>query len=298
MSFATIENQFLQLRGRMTVALGRDYIGEITVTKPDGENSELSFLRLVIWCYVLQNENGRVVLRFVDKIPSVSGKAILKQVGALRTWLAHNLSFDKVRDLKTLQAAEAWLIKACGTGSPRTLEEWGACSRCLQGEISGALDEVIKACDFFATQEDGARLVGQLKHQAERNWDAYKFDIVAESACNNFGYKGLDIQKFREKNLAEWRKVVDMALDENMADLLKLRIEADLITLMNFALPVPSDDIKSALEGVRPEALAIAISVLRARICGAIESPAIYLNAVLAVLKGAATPEAAHQKIL
>jgi len=285
MTFAQVENLLLQLRRRMTTCVGFDCIGEITVNKPDDHHGELSFLRLVIWAYAVQQEKGRVVLRFVDGLPAVAPrKAVLRHVGFLRTWVAHNLSLDQAGDQKTLRQAEAWLLEACSSGSPQTDAQWRACSNRLREELASSIDAAIFACDFLATDSDGTRLIDDLKRRLERDWPAHAFDRFVDNACRRLGYPEIEVSKFRARHLDAWRKVVESAKDGEIEPLLQRRIEADLIALMGQALPFASQDLGSMLRGVAPAALASAMLVVMKTAQAATHGPAHYTGELLQAL--------------
>lgn len=275
MNFVQVDNLLLQLRRRITTIVGSDCIGEINVPRPDGSHGELSFLRLVIWAYALQQEKGRVVLRFMDGIPALAPRhTAMRHVGALRTWVAHNLSLDAAHDRRTLQTAEAWLLGACSSGSPQTSPQWEACSSRLLSELAASLEAALFACDYLATGDDGPPLIGELNRRLKRDWAAHVFDGYVEVACRRLGYEGIDIPKFRARHLDAWRRVVDAAVEEQIEALLKRRIEADLLTLMGTALPLTAEDIAALRPDTDTSAVAAALLLLRSLKPADGESPA------------------------
>lgn len=263
MNFLQVDNLLLQLRRRLDTIAGSDCIGEITLPRPDGSHGELSFLRLVIWAYALHQEKGRAVLRFIDSIPAIAPrKTALRHVAALRTWVAHSLSLDAVHDRKTLAVAEAWLLGACGSGSPQAAAQWEACSSRLLAELGDSLGLALTACDYLATNDNGPPLIDELQRRLKRDWAAHIFDGYVDDACRRLGYEGIETPKFRARHLDSWRRVVDAADENKIELLLKRRIESDLLKLMGAALPLSADDLAAVLPAAEPCALAASLLLL------------------------------------
>lgn len=248
MTFGAVEEAYRQLRLRLQVQVGGGACAEITVAHPERANDELSFLRLVTWSYVLVQEAARVSLRFLKELPPFAPGELLPEVAYLRTWAAHNLLPEKDSDSKKLRLAWAWLREACGVDRPRTEAEWGACFARLCGVVGEVLGNAIRACEAFDRQEDGPRLVTELKMRVDKNWDAYHFDSFVTAAATRFGYAGLDAVQFRRRHLDSWRRVVASASEDAPERLIVRRIEADLLDLMNDALPAEAREFVARLK--------------------------------------------------
>lgn len=88
---------------------------------------------------------------------------ILPHVRWLRTWSSHNLHLDKNSDIKTMASAITWFKRTCGTGTPTTAEHWRMCFEQLCNDLVDLLEKAVDACDHLGSEEDGPRLIDDLK---------------------------------------------------------------------------------------------------------------------------------------
>jgi hypothetical protein len=205
-------------------------------------------------------------LNFLKDLPPLNQfDRLLPHVPRLRTWISHNLSFSKDHDVETLRAAQAWFMRTCGTAIPIHAEQWRACFHRLCEDLAGLLLGAIAACDALDSQDDGPRLVEELKKRLDRNWDAYLFDGYVSRACDRLGYSGLDVVAFRQRNLDQWRRVVAVAEDGAIERLIQMRVEASLLDLMAHSLPAEAATILSNLDLDTPSQVATAMLIIRNR---------------------------------
>lgn len=241
MIFGDAQLSYLKLQQRLAVAMGAPVLDDVRLTPPLGDADELSFQRLVAWAYVVLNETGRIPLNFLKELPPSPGFGkLMPHVRDLRTWISHNLALDKAHDRETLGNALLWLKQTCGTMNPKEMEQWAACFRALCGEIAGVLDRAVSSTENLLLPEDGPKLVDKLRKRLSGNWDAYEFDEHVQAAATMLGYVGVDVVLFRNRHLNGWRIVVEAAEPDKRDSLLRLRIEADLLTEMGNALPWPA----------------------------------------------------------
>jgi hypothetical protein len=199
----------------------------------------LSFQKVVAWSYVVLFETGKISINFLKELPPVNQfGALLPHVRDLRTWISHNLALDKPADRKTLANALLWLRNTCGTTNPKSAEHWRKCNGALSSEITGTLESALLASDNLFSPEDGPRLVEELRKRLSGNWEAYLFDQYAAEAAKLLGYTAIDVVAFRKRYLSNWRSVVESADPARREELLRLRIEADMLTEMANALPL------------------------------------------------------------
>ena len=281
MSFGEVQTGFGQLRRRIAVYVGSEALPDITIDPPKGIDDELSFIRLVAWAYVLLFEVGRVPLGYLRQLPpwNQPASALLPYVRALRTWSSHNLALDKEADLVTLRSAVEWFSRTCGAGTPAKDTHWNNCFLSLCGDLVTLLSNAVSACDAFEDQADRERLVDGLKHRIDRNWAAFRFDSIIETTLDGFGYRGIDIVRFRGGHLDSWRKLVANSLEDEIERNLKLRIEADVLALMNNALPLTSEELVALTGAMERDALISLLQTLR-------NSPAAKRSELVSVLRG------------
>lgn len=265
MSFAALHQTQRQLSLRLRVHAGEKAYDDINVTIPTKDDDELSFLRLVVWCYVAQHEAGRVALRFLKELPPIHHRELLLEVGYLRTWATHNLMSDRDSDRKKLQLAWGWLRAACGTSSPTTQDEWRACFVRLSEDMNRSLTNALTACEVLADPEDGPPLLDELHRRLDRNWDAFRFDAYVVDGANRLGFDGVDPVALRKYRLDSWRAGVASAEEAAIVRLIEQRIEKDLLDLMNDALPVRAREVLERVSVEDPKELGALMLALRTR---------------------------------
>jgi len=264
MSFAELLEVHRQLALRLRARVGDAAFQEITVSVPVRDCDEVSFVRLVVWCYALVNESGRVSLRFLRELPPLAGSDLLSEAGHLRTWATHNLLPERDADRKRLLLAWQWLKTACGTDRPATDTEWRSCFDQLVKSAAGVLDRALAASDALASVEDGPHLREELIRRLNRDWDAHRFDAVVAVVAGRLGFLGVDAAKLRARHLESWRKVVAVADDAGISSLLERRIEKDLLDLMNDALPASALDYLGVVPAWQPADLGALMLAIRA----------------------------------
>lgn len=264
MNFVDVSTAHAQLRKRLAIYFGPDALPDITIDHPKGTNDELSFLRMVAWAYVLLFETGRIPLGYLRQLPpwNQPASAMLPYVRALRTWTSHNLALEKEADRVTLRDAVSWFTRTCGVGTPATQDHWRQCFETLCSDLVTILNGAISACDSFENPNDQDSLIDGLKKRLDRDWAAYRFDIFVEESASRLGYRGIDIVKFRKRHLETWRKLIAHCMEDDLERNLRLRVEADVLSLMNNALPLTIDEL-GTLTGTleKKEILSILLSL-------------------------------------
>lgn len=263
MNFSELDSNYKKLRMRLNARIGNNALLEITLDTPKGNNDELSFIRLVAWGYVLVNEAGRVTFKFLRQLPPKSEADLLSYLRPLRTWMSHNLSFEKDHDQQTMRTAIEWFARTCKAGTPTSAEHWEVCFSKLASDLNSLLENSIRACDAFELNDDKDRLILALKSQLDRKWEAYKFDTFVKKSLGQLGYDGIDIVDFRNANLDQWRKIVDTSTEESIQNNLTLRVEADILKLMGNALPISAEELQQLSQFTETESLTGALLMLR-----------------------------------
>ncbi|WP_329757092.1 hypothetical protein [Stenotrophomonas maltophilia] len=264
MSFSRANAAYLQLRRRLATCVSESALADVTIEPPKDSESELAFLRLVAWSYAVVYETAKLPLGILRHLPPLQHRQgqLLPHVRALRTWTSHNLALDSKTDLSTLRAATAWFHSTCGTGSPSTAAHWAKCFEVLAVDIATLLEEAVAACDAFEDPVDGEPLKKEFERRMERTWEGHKFDRYVVACCEVLGYSGIDVVTFRNKNLVEWRRVVEVSEGSSIEVNLSRRIEADLLLLMGEAPPLSGTDLQTMLGLSSPEEIRAALLVL------------------------------------
>ncbi|SKC61770.1 hypothetical protein SAMN05445504_0038 [Burkholderia sp. CF099] len=262
-SISLLANNYARLRQRLSQHLD-SAIPEINVPLPLGTNDELSFYRLVIWGYIVVQESAKVHIKFLRELPpALDANPVMPELATLRTWIGHNLDFNKAHDAAKMRSAQQWFRHHCGVGTPTGEQHWEACCSALARDLAQVLDEAIAACDLLDTEADGKRLVSSLNDRIGRTWEAYRFDSYVFSAAERLGYQGIDAVGLRKKRLDAWRKVISVSDPVNWDRLINQCVEKDLLDLMLGALPVTSLEVMDKLRIAKVGELAAAMLILR-----------------------------------
>jgi hypothetical protein len=207
MTPADLSHLYSTLRRRVCLRVA-GACDEISVPLPSNFTGELSFIRLVSWSYVLVNEAARVPLPYLMELPPLrTAGSLKKDVGYLRTFIAHNLNFSEKRDAKTEMAVHTWFRAACGQGSPRDEGHFTAACQHLAEQIRLALDGSLSACDLLDDPVDGERLVEGLVNRIDVNWPAFAFDRFVSDAVRRIGNPGIDLTGLRSRRIDVWRLI-------------------------------------------------------------------------------------------
>lgn len=255
---------------------------EVSVQLPPAFDGELAFFRLVNWSYVVFNEAGRVALPFLANLPPLrEAKALKAEVGYLRAYVVHNLDVTRKHDAKMVAATHRWFKTACGKGYPTQPAHFADACTALCVRFAEMLVGAIDACDLLDGDEDGLRLVEDLRARIDLNWEAHRFDRFVERCAERIGNVGLDLLKLRANRLDEWRKTVAAAEEVSRERALELRIEADLLAAIGDTLPVTAAEAATRLALAGPERVVAALLILRrARANGGLFIPALIETAV------------------
>jgi hypothetical protein len=257
-----LANLYTRLRQRIAMHLP-DACADVSVMLPGGLKDELSFFRLVNWGYVLVNEAAKIPIAFLIALPPLRADGSLrKEIGFLRTYVAHNLDVESKHDLKTLAFAHRWFKEACGVGTPRD-EHYEACCTKLAEGLRIAMEGAIDACDALDDTTDGPRLVDDLKGRVDLSWEAHRFDPIVAECASRLGNPGLDLLAFRSQHLNHWRQTLVAAAEQDRERALILRIEAALLSAIADTLPLTASEASEKLAIAGPSAIVAALLLLR-----------------------------------
>lgn len=225
------------LRTRISAHLSAG-CSEITLKLSPELEDELAFYRLVFWGYALVHEAARIPFSFLTSLsPLKADRLLIRETSDLRTFLAHNLDMGKRRDRRINQFVHGWFKEACGDGQPESNSQFESCCARLGSDIGRGLAGAIEACELLDSMEDGSRLVQDLRERVDLAWEASRFDPVVSRCAERLGNPGLDLRAFRARNLERWRRFLAQADQTAREQALEQRIEADLLAVMDGALP-------------------------------------------------------------
>lgn len=217
---------------------------------------ELGVLRLASWLFSFRRESARNALDFVLDASGQDSQSEAKSrdllLHYLRTYFQHHLTNSPGDSLKRQQAQD-WL----GGDAPFENEEstdWASALRRLTSEAKRLLEQSTALAKSMTGGDEMPNSVAERWGiYQERSIPAHEVDELIQERADLLGLGNLDVQVFRERHYAGWRKQLQL-LTQNISprDFLGGLVERELVNVMRSApLPVSGDDVMDAF-GVRP----------------------------------------------
>jgi hypothetical protein len=241
MSFSDLKRACDDFRETLLLTTKHNCIYTVTVSEPSGDEDELYFVRLVLWCYVFWFEACHPAGSHLVSLLKVGSATdyrkvdeIFRVVRSLRTATAHNLNPPSKQNNYTGEQASIWL--AMVGGDPR---DWRKCSRRLCEDAKNAV-EVLSNTWFsvVGNPEDAPGGIERLLLALTRDWPAHAFDRMLEHAANSVGLTGLDLVAYRTKRIEHWRSLAAFFSNRNDAEVaLQRAIRQELVASFGRNLP-------------------------------------------------------------
>ncbi|MCS4309591.1 hypothetical protein M2404_003968 [Rheinheimera pacifica] len=192
MKFTQLHASYTVLSEGIRVNVARDAVSNINVRPPSTAENEVDFLRLVTWSYAVLFESGRVSFNVILGLPPLNNSvlSIEKQaktkstVQKLRTWLFHNIGFEKDREMEIRSEVSGWFISCCQSFSPNTPEHWRMCFDRLCDDMIEIIEYCHQVLAFVLSSPiDKEAIIATWKKRLQRDWDAHEFDkLISDSA--------------------------------------------------------------------------------------------------------------------
>jgi hypothetical protein len=258
MTFSEMKSACDDFRALLSSSTGHDCIHEVTVCEPYGDEDELHFVRLVLWCYAFWFEACHPAGNHIASLLKVASPQDYKKVEEpfrivrhLRTATAHNLAPASKENDRTSQQATIWLKLNCG--DPR---DWQRCCHTLSADVKNAVERLHQVWDILIQNSDDAQAgVDRLLQALKRDWPAHGFDRMVERAADSLRISGLDVVAYRSKRLQDWRILAGYFEDRNFAEeALQRAIQQELSDLFGSqpqSVEAASDAEKRSLESNR-----------------------------------------------
>lgn len=220
MSFDGVLRSYQGINALARSLIGRPAFDDLHIHIPDPARPEPAFIRATSWLYCLYFEAGRVSITFLRRLGEAyalvnreASDQHLEIVRCLRTELHHNLGFAD-SDQAARTAAESWRRAACRTALPNTDQHWRDCYEHLiqnAGSFLGGLDDVVRRIE--ADGPSAQQHVDEWLRRLSRDWPAAAFDPLIDDAKYRLARDALNTVAFRNRNVDQWRKHLDVLED-------------------------------------------------------------------------------------
>jgi hypothetical protein len=212
--FLELEQIWSEFQNLLNVNIsGIQLFEKISVEEPKLPEDELHFVKLVAWSYIFFVESFPALYKQISSTLRSSDALSHKRVGevylnvhALRTVQGHNLKVSSSDDQKKVTLVAIW--KATHGGTPF---DWATCCEALctqMTEVINILQGTIQK--LLSDPEDFEQFRVDLLFSIERTWEPHSFDRIIEDAAERIGIKGLDVKKYRDGRIKEWRDSVSL----------------------------------------------------------------------------------------
>lgn len=198
--------------------------GETSVGVPAlRSSSELAFRQIVSWLYVHYFELAKASIEFLiahfESYGLTLDSKVMRHpmiVQSLRTYLEHNLSPTRPRDVQTQERCENWFNEVSGTIAPDTEPQWKSCVDKILAEARAFFAALEQTVRFIEVDESRNEISNEWRLKVKRDVRPEMFDPIIAVAAADLGREALDIVRFRVRNFEKWA-----------ADLQALRTEYD-----------------------------------------------------------------------
>lgn len=222
--------------------------------KPDFNNKELSFLRLVSWLYTIYFEVGKTGIGVVTSAMSQEAQLNLKShksiVQSLRTVLQHNIDRTKgTREYKIEMDCMEWTKRACNRNIASSENDWLLCSLKLITEAEEALDSIVVTLEEM-TDSDCKRnaFISNWSITTSKSIEPHIFDEAIRRFVTFIDIDSFDTVKYRNKNISEWRNyIANLNSTANLADEVDKIVESSLVEDFISVLPISYKEMCSII---------------------------------------------------
>ncbi|GKW29259.1 hypothetical protein AB6D34_11415 [Pectobacterium brasiliense] len=252
MNISNLERKIEEINSLLSLVVndgGQTFFSKTNVIRPDFDNKELSFVRLVSYLYTIYFETGKAGISVLQKSMRNEAEDNLKKhkaiVQILRTKLQHNLEKSVSRDFKIELDCMSWTKSACGNNIAKNEEDWLNCSKKLVSDAEIIMSTIASTLEEMTNSPANKEAfvinwgITSTKEIPSHLYDNHINEHVKFIAVSDF-----DIVKYRNKNLATWRNYITSL--NPCADFqieIKKIVESSLVRDFFYVLPVTIDDL-------------------------------------------------------
>ena len=254
--FATLNAEVVALRNSLRAFVSEEALHEINVLPPAGDADEASFMRLVIWSYVLLFEAGRITIPYLLQLSNETSRTEASNISrnlirSLRTWIAHNLGGSE-RDRAISRDVIEWFQNHSSRYPPNTNDEWQNCFASVCSEVYAIVTCCQSSVEVFSASDDGQDNIAALQQRLKRSWPLWKFHKIVSNECVILGAH-LDVHKFCEIHISKWRKYLETVPNDDDLQVYMTRIiERDILHHIEGILPINGQDVMNSFDDLDP----------------------------------------------
>lgn len=252
--------QSIQLSNKTTKALHQKpkflFFEKVSIPWERVEPSELGFIRIVSWLYVLcidikPNNKNIQFLAKQEKDKLKDYKTYTDVITRLRTYFQHQITPTEVasdRDTLTKEGCDAFFDDIIFKDYPQSENDWAdALHKLLDDALifTEKINRSLEAIKEYMTITKEKSIKAWQK-ELENTHEKYEFELVFRATVTDIGLTQLDAYTLTEQNLNKWRKNLEkLAEGYDFNYELRKIIEQDLIE-QRIPPPVNGEDFMQA----------------------------------------------------
>lgn len=221
--------------------------------------SELGFVYLIAYLYILYFESGKVNLDYIiEKMDVYNGesgifKSHIKEVNNFRTFLFHNLDESKKKDRPKVLDCKMWYQDVAGVQIPFLDNHWEKCFNKMLDDNQKLIRAVTKCLKSIQVDPMRDYIIEEWKFKVESRIEKHEcYDLVVE--VSSYLYKRVNVEKLLNDKFSNWKKELKYEKLSSKSEYLiemKKVIEKDLIKEVPKRLPLTGSDLIDILN-VKP----------------------------------------------
>lgn len=220
------------------------FFTKVSVIRPNFQNKELSFVRLVTWLYTLYFEAGKDSLKVIKSSMGSDSKKLYtknsKLVNNFRTKLHHNLDRSSTRNFKIESDCHEWTKSVCNKSIPTSEEEWEKCSIKLLDEAFNVLNAIASELELMTdTPTQKEIFIFNWNASKEKCLKPFVYDEIITKSLALINQRNVDVVSYRQKYLEDWNKSISLlSSDANYEIEAKKIVESSIVKDFLIRLPV------------------------------------------------------------
>lgn len=220
------------------------FFSKVNVIRPNFQNKELSFVRLVTWLYTLYFEAGKDSLKVIKTSMSPESRKLYtnnsKLVNNFRTKLHHNLDRTSSRSFKIEKDCHKWTKSVCSKQIPTSEAEWEQCSVQLLQEAYEVLTTIASELEQMTDSKSQKEIfIYNWLASKEKSLQPHIYDQIIETSLALINQKDIDVVSYRKKYYENWNNSISLLnSDANYDNEARKIVESSIIKDFSIRLPV------------------------------------------------------------
>lgn len=231
-----------------------------SIKKPNLECPIHGFYTCISWLYVTYSETGNTTIDFLTDHAvnrNLCDNSFFRKhknlVNNFRTYLQHNLDFERKEDFVKSEYCIGWLRSSLEIETtaiwPTEDNHWKILTKSLLSDAAKQMSILFEAIEFLSKDESCEEIVQIWVSRIKRQIKPFEFDEIIEQVLFDFGQKNIDVVKIRKIHFERWNKRLKIRkFSADFKKEVRNLIEQTLLNDENIPLPINGNDIIKELK--------------------------------------------------